>query len=68
MKVGYQYFIISGSMFILMSLYLFFGANNSLTQNLNGIPTSAVTGLIFLWGIYRIYKGYKQFKSSKNEN
>lgn len=55
-------------MFILMSLYLFFGANNSLTQNLNGIPTSAVTGLIFLWGIYRIYKGYKQFKSSKNEN
>jgi len=69
-KVGYQYFIISGILFVMASIYLFW--INPIIQALdnNIVSTKSISLLIGLWGIFRFYKGYKLYKeqhSAENE-
>jgi len=67
-KVGYQYYFISGILFFIAAIYLFW--NNQTIQALetNNIPSKSISFLIGLWGIFRFYKGYQLYNKQQHDN
>jgi hypothetical protein len=67
MKIGYHYFLFSGVIFLLMSVYLLM--NNQTIQILeeNNIPSKSIAFIILFWGCFRMFKGYKLYLKQKND-